>query len=137
TCLAVRVRWRGTASTLRCYLCAQHENNDANAGQKKPRAKLTGVAGTHISSTRRERHSWLADIDIAAAFVRHNHAVSWASGDATGGLIGPRVHPRRYGGAIDCRSHRTCFPAFHHDATLADYAPSAARLPRYSCFALS
>jgi hypothetical protein len=103
--------WRGTGSTLRCYL--QHrENNDANAGHEKPRAKLTGAAGTHISSTRRVRHYWLANIDIAAAFIWHNHAVSWASGDDPGGVVGPRVRPRRHGGAIDCGSRRTRFPHF-------------------------
>jgi len=56
---------------------AQHENNNANAGHEKPRAKLTGAAGSYTSSTRRIRHCWLADIGLAAAFVRHNHAVSW------------------------------------------------------------
>src|SRR5262249_2603548 len=116
---------------------AQHENNNANAGHKKPRAKLTGAAGSHTSSTRRIRHCWLADIGLAAAFVRHNHAVSWASGDDPGWLIAPRVRPRHHGGAIGCGSHRTCFPAFHHDATLADYAAAAAWLSRYSCFEVS
>ncbi len=63
---------------------------------------------------------------------RHNHAVPWASGDDTGGLVGPRICPRPLGGAIDLGSHGTCFPAFHHDTTLADYAAYAAWLPRYS-----
>jgi hypothetical protein len=53
----------------------------ANAGHpdrhEKPRAELTGAAGSHTSSTRRVRQCWLADIDFAAAFVWHNHAVSW------------------------------------------------------------
>jgi hypothetical protein len=33
--------------------------------------------------------------------------------------------------------HRTCFPAFPHDATLADYAAAAAWLSRYPCFEVS
>jgi exopolysaccharide synthesis protein ExoD len=31
----------------------------------------------------------MADIDLAPAFVRHNHAVSWTAGDDTGRLHGP------------------------------------------------
>jgi hypothetical protein len=49
----------------------------------------------------------------------------------------PRICPRPLGGAIDFWSHGTCFPAFHHDTTLADYAAYAAWLPRYSCFEVS
>ncbi len=37
-----------------------------------------------------------------------------------GRLHGPGAHSRGHSGAIDCGSHRTCFPAFYHDATLAD-----------------
>src|SRR6266566_8613577 len=47
---------------------------------EKPRAELTGAAGSHTSSTRRVRHYWLADIDPPPAFLRHNHAVSWTAG---------------------------------------------------------
>ena len=32
----------------------------------------------------------------------------------------PGAHSRGHSGAIDCGSRRTCFPAFYHDATLAD-----------------
>ena len=67
----------------------QNKNNDANAGHKKPRTKLTGAAGNHTPSTRRVCHCLLADIGLAAAFVRHNHAVPWAPLDGTGGLVGP------------------------------------------------
>src|SRR5262245_64909011 len=62
---------------------------------EKARAKLTGAAGTHISSTRRVRHCGLADIDIAAAFIWHNHAVSWASGDDSGEFVSDRGGPLR------------------------------------------
>src|SRR5262245_19659565 len=100
------------------------EPRNPNAGHsdrhERARAELTGAAGSYTSSTRRVRHCWLADIDLAPALVRHNHAVSWIAGDDTGRLHGPRVHPRGHGGAIDCGSRRTCFPAFYHDATLAD-----------------
>src|ERR1700758_1258945 len=100
------------------------QGGNANAERpdrhEKPRAEPTGAAGSHTSSTRRIRHYWLADIDLAPAFIRHNHAVSWTAGDDTGRLHGPGVHSRGHGGAIDCGSRRTCFPAFYHDATLAD-----------------
>src|SRR6266498_3414404 len=96
---------------------------NANAGHpdrhEKARSELTGAAGSHMSSAPRVRHCWLADIDLAA-FVRHNHAMSWTAGDDTGRLYGPRDHPRDHGGAIDCGSRRTCFPTFYHNATLAD-----------------
>src|SRR6266498_4493807 len=79
---------------------------------EKPRAELTGAAGSHTSSTGRVRHCWLADVDFAPAFVRHNHAVSWTARDDTGWLHGPWPHPRGHGGAIDCGSRCTCFPTF-------------------------
>jgi hypothetical protein len=50
----------------------------------------------------RVRHCWLADIDLAPAFVRHNHPVSWTPGDDTGRLHGPRAHPRGHGSAVNC-----------------------------------
>jgi hypothetical protein len=93
---------------------------DIPAETKKRGAELTGAAGSHTSSTRRVCHCWLADIDLAPAFVRHNHAVSWTAGDDTGRLHAPWAHSRGHGGAIDCGSRRTCFPEFYHDATLAD-----------------
>jgi hypothetical protein len=128
---------KGTGSTLRCYRqrgtrtvrllrnkkSQERKPGNANAGHpdrhEKARSELTGTAGSHTSSAPRVRHCWLADIDLAA-FVRHNHAMSWTAGDDTGRLYGPRAHPRDHGGAIDCGSRRTCFPTFYHDATLAD-----------------
>src|SRR6266403_3687733 len=99
----------------------ERKPGNANAGHsgrhEKTRAEITSAAGSHTSSTCGVRHCWLADIDLAPAFVRHNHAVSRTAGDDTGRLHGPGVHPRGHGGAIDCGSHRTCFPAFYHDAT--------------------
>src|SRR5947208_12441999 len=130
--------WRGNAVDLSMLSTTRHENSprpcaiksqerkpgNATAGHSgrhgKARAKLTGAAGSYTSSTRRVRHCWLADIDLAPAFVRHNHAVSWTAGDDTGRLHGPGAHSRGHSGAIDCGSRRTCFPAFYHDATLAD-----------------
>jgi hypothetical protein len=116
--------------------CARHENNDANAGHKKPRAKLTGAAGNHTSTTRRVRHCWLADIDIAATFVRHNMLclgllAMTPVGSSVPGFVLALLAVQLIG------SHRTCFPAFHHDTTLADYAATAAGLPRCSCFEVS
>src|SRR6266487_6819583 len=129
----------GNGINLSMLSTARHENSpclcamkkisgkqggNANAERpdrhEKPRAELTGAAGSHTSSTRRVRHYWLADIDPPPAFLRHNHAVSWTAGDDTGRLLDPRAHSRGHGGAIDFGSHRTCFPAFYYDATLAD-----------------
>src|SRR6516162_5245941 len=102
----------------------RHEARNANAAgpdrHEAAHAELTGAGGSYSSSACRVCHSWLADIDPAPAFVRHNHAVSWTAGDDTGRLHGPRAHPRGHGSAVDCGPRRTCFPAFHHDATLAD-----------------
>jgi hypothetical protein len=71
-------------------------------------------------------HCGLADVDLAAAFVRHRHAVSWIARDDTGRLHGARPYAGGHGSAVDCGPRRTCFPAFHHDATLADEASPAA-----------
>src|SRR5262249_49070825 len=101
---------------------------------EKSCAELTGAAGSHTSSTRRVRYCWLADIDPAPAFVRHNHAVSWTAGDDTGRLHRPRAHPRGHGSAVDCGSRRTCFPAFYHDATPTHQGAAAAWWARYSRF---
>jgi|SRR6516162_10444746 len=68
----------------------------------------------------------LADVDLAAAFVRHRHAVSWIARDDTSRLHGARPYAGGHGSAVDCGPRRTCFPAFHHDATLADEASPAA-----------
>src|SRR6266851_7178308 len=100
-------------------------------------AKLTGAGGSHSSSIRRVRHCWLADVDLAPAFVRHNYAVSRTAGDDTSRLHGPRAHPRGHGSAVDCGPRRTCFPPFHHDATLADQAAAPAWWARYSCTGVS
>src|SRR5215467_2292658 len=97
--------------TASCAIKSQERNGNANAGHpnghEKPRAKLTGAAGSHTSSTRRVRHCWVAEIDLTAEFVRHNHALSWTGGNDTGRLVGPRAHPRRYGGPIDFGPPRT------------------------------
>jgi hypothetical protein len=130
--------WRGNGINLSMLSRARHENSprpcaikNLRKGSQEPkcrtfrptrnaRAELTGAAGSHTSSTPRIRHYWLADIDLAPAFVRLNHAVSWTAGDDSGRLHGPRAHPRGHGSAVDCGPRRTGFPAFHHDATLAN-----------------
>src|SRR6516162_11683062 len=67
--------------------------NAGNSGRHgKARADLTGAAGGHTSSTRRVCQCWPADIDLAPAFVRNSHAVSWTACDDTGRLHGPRAH---------------------------------------------
>src|SRR5262249_41578871 len=109
-----------------------------NAGhsdrRERPRAKLTGAAGHSTPSTRGVRHAWMADVDLAPAFVRHNHALPWRAGSDPGRLVRPRAHPSRRRGAIDCGSPRTCFPGFCARATRADQAAAPAWLPRYPYF---
>jgi hypothetical protein len=73
-----------------------------------------GAAGNHTASTLRVRHCWLAD--IAPAFVRHNHAVSWAAGDDPGRLHPARGHSRYHSGTNDSGSRSACFPAFSHES---------------------
>src|SRR5262249_29515726 len=99
----------GTGSTFRCYRqrgtrtgggamrkqkFRKRKLGNANAGgpdrHEKARAVLTGAGRSHTSRTRRVRHCWLADIDVAPAFVRHTHAVSWTAGDDTSRLHDPR-----------------------------------------------
>jgi hypothetical protein len=63
-------RQRGTR-TVRVHAQKERKPGSANAGHPdrhgKPRAELTGAAGSHTSSTRRVRHCWLADIGLAPA----------------------------------------------------------------------
>src|SRR5258707_2399700 len=110
---------KGTGSTLRCYRqrgtrtvrplrnkkSQERKPGKANAGRpdrhEKARAELTGAAGSHTSSAPRVRHCWLADIDLAPAFVRHNHAMSWTAGDDTARLYCPRAQPRDHCGGND------------------------------------
>src|SRR5215510_7734837 len=112
--------------------------NAGHSGQhEKARAELTGAAGSYTSSARRVRHYRLAHMDLAPALVRHNHAVSWTAGDDTGRLHGPRAHPGGHGSAVDCQPRQICFPAFHHDATLADTVTASAWWARYACTEVS
>src|SRR5258708_16678280 len=135
---------KGTGSTLRCYRqrgtrtvrllrnkkSRERKPENANAGHpdrhEKARSELTGAAGSHTSSAPRVRHCWLADIDLAPAFVRHNHAMSSTAGDDTGRLYGLLAHPRAHGGSIDCWARRTSLPTFYHGATHSGSASSPA-----------
>jgi|SRR5215471_6990393 len=55
--------------TASCAIKSQERNGNANAGHpnghEEPRAELTGAVGSHTSSTRRVRHCWVAEIDLA------------------------------------------------------------------------
>src|SRR6266700_1273751 len=120
----------GTGSRPRCYRqrgrrtgrvhaqekISRRKPANANAGRpgrhEKAHAELTGAGGNHSPSTCRVRHCWLADVDLAPAFVRNNHVVSWTAGNDTGRLHGPRAHPRGHGSAVDCGPQRTGFPHF-------------------------
>jgi len=93
---------------------------------KKQRMPSSRVLEEVIDQAPADYFTGLADVDLAAAFVRHRHAVSWIARDDTGRLHGARPYAGGHGSAVDCGPRRTCFPAFHHDATLADEASPAA-----------
>ena len=95
----------GTGSTLRCYRqrgtrtvrllrnkkSQERKPGNANAGHpdrhEKARAELTGAAGSYTSSAPRVRHCWLANIDLAPAFVRHNHALGLLATTPVGSTV--------------------------------------------------
>src|SRR5262249_44811040 len=119
-----------------CAIKISGRKPGTNAGHpgrhEKARAELTGAGGSHTSSTFGVRHCCLANIDLAPRFVRDSHAMSWTAGDDTGRLYGPRADPRGHGSAVDCGPRQACFPTFHHDATLADWATAPAWWARYA-----
>src|SRR6516164_7659587 len=83
---------------------ARTANAGNSGGHERARAQLTGAAGGHTSSTRRVCYCWPADIDLAPAFVRHSHAISWTACDDTRRLHGPRAHAGRLSDAIESGS---------------------------------
>ena len=56
---------------------------------KKQRMPSSRVLEEVIDQAPADYFTGLADVDLAAAFVRHRHAVSWIARDDTGRLHGP------------------------------------------------
>jgi len=112
---------REQSASMRIKISGKEARN-ANAGHSadtEKRGPSSRCCRELYVKTRRVRHCWLADIVLAPAFVRHNHAVSWTAATTPVGSTVPG-YPRGHGGAIDCGSGWNLFSRFYHDATLAD-----------------
>src|SRR2546427_9511299 len=111
----------GNGIKLSMLPTVRHEDSATSTRKKNNPGKEL-----EASSTWRVRHCWLADIDLAPAFVRHNHPVSWTPGDDTGRLHGPRAHPRGHGGAVNFGPPWNRFSAFYHETRLVELAACSA-----------